>query len=399
VLPDRIDPLQQPAGLSGYLDACATSPPAAAVLAELARAQASGWANPSSLHGPGLAAAEVLERSRQRLAEALGARSEQVVFCSGGTEAAAAALWGLAADLPPARLLLSAVEHPAVAAAAARLQRIGWQTRTIPVDGRGHIQFSELESLLAPPTRLVSVIWGQNEVGTLAPVERIGLLCRERGIRFHTDAVQVVGHLPINAARLPVDAFSFSAHKLQGPRGIGAVVVAEGMPFAPLIGGGPQEAGRRGGTEPVVLAAGFACAVQLAVDRLHAHGGCDPIAGARGALQEALLALPGSRLTGCPDQRLPHHISLVLASPRGTPLPGRAIVTAMARQGLAISSGSACSSGRDGGSAVLRALGLEPPWDRAGIRLSLGPWLRPEELAAVPAALERACIEVARATG
>lgn len=385
-------------GLGGYLDACATTPPAPAVLAAMMEAQAGAWANPSSLHGYGLAAAEDLERSRAAIAGALGARSDQVVFCSGGTEAAVAALWGLAADLPPGRLLISAVEHPAVAAGARLLQRLGWQLDVIPVDQLGRPDLQSLEPLLQPPTRLVSVIWGQNEVGTLAPIASIGALCRDRGIRFHSDAVQVIGHLPINLASLPVDALSFSAHKLQGPRGIGALVVGADVPLAPLIGGGPQEGGRRGGTEAAVLARGFAKALELAVARLAANGGSDPIAPERQALQDALLQLQGCRLTGCPEQRLPHHISLLLASERGTPLPGRRIVAAMARQGLAISSGSACSSGLDRGSPVLRAMGYDAAWSAAGIRLSLGPWLAPADLAAVPAALERACAEVAQAS-
>ncbi|MFO7629477.1 MAG: cysteine desulfurase family protein [Prochlorococcaceae cyanobacterium] len=391
---------QAPArGLAGYFDACATSPPALEVLAAMAQAQESSWANPSSLHRQGLAAAETLERSRQRVAAAIGAQAEELVFCSGGSEAAAAALWGLAANLPPGRLLISAVEHAAVPAGCRALQRLGWQLQTIPVDRHGHLDLNALEALLDPPTRLVSVIWGQNEVGTLAPIARIGALCKARGIRIHSDAVQVAGHLPIDFANLPLDALSFSAHKLQGPRGIGALAVRRGLPLAPLIGGGSQEGGRRGGTEAVVLASGFAAALDLAQARLVAAGGIDPIAAERQTLQDAVLKLEGCQLTGCPQQRLPHHISLLVATRQGRPLPGRRIVAAMDRQGFAISSGSACSSGQDKGSAVLRAMGFDGAWSVAGIRLSLGPWLAPEDLAALPAALERACAEVDRATG
>lgn len=393
---ERIPKTAAPVHLSGYFDACATSPPAGAVIEAMEAVQGRAWGNPSSLHRQGLLAAEELERSRERLARALGARSEQLLFCSGGSEAAVAALWGLAVDLPPGRVLLSAVEHPAVIAGCDLLRRLGWELDVIPVDALGRIDLNAFEALLAPPTRLVSVIWGQNEIGTLAPVASIGALCRQRGIRFHTDAVQVVGHLPIDASQLPIDAISFSSHKLQGPRGIGAVLVAEGIPWVPLIGGGPQEGGRRGGTESVVLATGFACAVELAVERLTSHGGVDPIDAPRRVLQQELLQMPGCQLTGCPEHRLPHHISLLLADEHGSALSGRRIVEAMARRGIAISSGSACSSGHDRGSAVLRALGLSSPWDRAGIRLSLGPWLPKADLRALPESLRQARAEVAR---
>ncbi len=373
-----------------YLDACATAPPAEAVRWAMAEAERTAWANPSSLHGFGLAAAERLERSRQAIAASLGASRARLTFCSGGTEAAQLALLGVAAALPPGRLLISAVEHPAVTAAAVQLQRRGWSLATLPVDRLGRVRLEALDALLEPPTRLVSVIWGQSEVGTVQPIEAIGVRCRAAGVLLHTDAVQVVGHRPIHFDALPVDLLSFTAHKLQGPRGLGVLVSRPTLEVVPLISGGGQEEGLRGGTEAVVLAAGLAAALELCDARLTAHRGVDPIVGLRNALQERLLALPGLELSGCPEQRLPHHLSLLVSDAAGQALPGRRLVQALWREGIAASSGTACRSGQLGGSAVLRAMGFAEARAASGLRLSLGPWLDASILDRVPDALASA---------
>jgi cysteine desulfurase len=384
-------------GLKGYLDACATSPPSAAVLEAMARAMATAWANPSSLHGPGLAAAESLERSRQLLADRLGADAEELIFTSGATESIHLALRGTAQQLEPGRLVISAVEHPATLAAAAHLARQGWTVAVVPVDRRGVLQLEALEALLTPPTRLVSLIWGQSEVGSLQPLALAGALCRAAGVPLHVDAVQVVGHLPVGFASLPVELLTCTAHKLQGPRGIGLLLRRRGQRLSAQQGG-PQEAGLRGGTEPVVLAAGFAQAVVEATDRLERHGQRDPLSGSRDRLLQQLLELPGVRLSGPEptdlDGRLPHHISLLLSTPGGVALAGRQLVRHLAQEGLAVSSGSACSSGSGGplggASPVLRAMGYGDAEAASGLRLSLGPWLDDRDLDAVPEALARA---------
>ncbi len=382
--------------LSRYLDAAATSPPAAEVLAAMAAMAPLAWANPSSLHDPGLAAAELLERSRIRIGAALGAEPGQLVFCSGGSEAIHLALLGSAALLEPGRLLISAVEHPATRAAASLLQRQGWQLQVLPVNRQGLVDPEILAAWLEPPTRLVSLIWGQSEVGTLQPLERLGALCRQAGVRLHVDAVQVVGHGPVNLAQLPVDLLSCTAHKLQGPRGVAALALASGLELAPLIGGGSQEGGRRGGTEPVLLAHGFAEALDLAAARLAAGGGRDPLAPLRDQLWGRLCALEGLRISGpAPGggvERLPHHLSLLVSSDDGRPLSGRALVRALARRGWAVSSGSACSSNgaASAASPILLAMGYGEQEAASGLRLSLGPWLRPEDLERFPEDLEAA---------
>lgn len=393
----------EPTGAGGlYLDACATTPPAAEVLELMARVQAAAWANPASLHGYGLVAAEQLERDRLRISSSLGCQPTELVFTSGGTEAIHTALLGVAACLPPGRLLISAVEHPASEAAARQLEQRGWQLERLPVDRQGLLDLQSLDRLLAPPTRLVSLIWGQSEVGTIQPIAEIGARCRRAGVLLHVDAVQVVGQLPLAFETLPVDLLSCAAHKLQGPRGIGALLVRQGVPFAPLLGGGGQEGGRRGGTEAVALVAGFAQALALAEGRRQAGADPLPVEELRNALLHALLALPQVRLSG-PDPRdstaaarLPHHISLLVADSAGRPISGRRLVRALWQQGVAASSGSACSSGRAAGKAegspspILLAMGYSEAEAASGVRLSLGPWLSCTDLEGVPAALERA---------
>jgi cysteine desulfurase len=389
-----------------YLDSCATTPPAPEVLEVMAAVHAEAWANPSSLHGFGLAAAERLERSRLRVGEILGCEASQVLFTSGGTESIHAALLGAAADGPAARLLISAVEHPATVAAANQLQQRGWQVERLPVDRLGLVDLEALELLLAPPTRLVSLIWGQSEVGTIQPIEAIGRRCRQAGVLLHVDGVQVVGHQPVAFNALPIDLLSMASHKLQGPRGVGALLVRSDLRLKPFIGGGGQEGGRRGGTEPVALVAGFARALDLCAARLQAHGGRDPIAALRDGLLAQLLQLEGVHLSG-PDPRdpaaparLPHHLSLLMATPSGKPISGRRLVQTIWQQGYAVSSGSACSSGRGANpwglapSPILQAMGYPDDQAASGLRISLGHWLTAADLEGVPGAVERGRLRV-----
>ena len=370
------------AALATYFDTSATTPPAEAVLQVMAEVQTTAWANPSSLHGPGLAASEQLERCRQSLANLLGCDADELVVTSGGTESIHLALLGAAAPLQPGRLLISAVEHPAGQAAASRLAERGWQVQTIPVNCQGLLDLNAFEELLSPPTRLVSLIWGQNEVGTLQPIEVIGALCRAAGVLLHVDAVQVLGHLPISFRDLPVDLLSGAAHKLQGPRGVGLLLLRKGVAFQGQLLGGGQEGGRRGGTEPVVLLAGLTKALELARQ-------VPSPAPLRNQLLGKLLSVPGVRLSG-PDPgpwRLPHHISLLISADDGRPVAGRWLVRELARQGYATSSGSACSSSGSAASPVLLAMGYSEDEACSGIRISLGPWHTAADGEALAAAL------------
>ena len=372
-----------------YLDACAAVPPDPGVLARMLEHQQRCWANPSSVHPAGIAAAELLERSRQTLLDLMGCPTGQVIFTSGGTEADNLALLGTAGTLSPGRLLLSPLEHPAVSAAAQRLRQQGWEVVTLAVDSSGLIDLAQLEPLLQPPTKLVSIAWASSDLGTLQPMERIGELCRAAGVVLHSDAVQVLGQLPLMRLQpLPVDLLSLSAHKFQGPRGIGALVLREPRPLQAQVVGGGQEGGLRSGTESPWLASALVDALQLREQQqpaLEQH-----LRALRQGLQQELLHRSGLQLSGAKEegQRLPHHLSVLLATADGVPRSGRAAVRALARHGLAVSSGSACSSGRDQASQALLALGLDDRWARSGLRLSLGPWHTSSALAGVADLLE-----------
>lgn len=377
-----------------YLDACAAAPPHPLVLAAMAEYQADCWANPSSLHSAGLMAADLLERSRLEFAALIGLKKGKVIFTSGGTEANNLALFGVCRRLTPGRLLLSPLEHQSVKAAAAQLRLEGWQIELLPVDQQGLVKLEELEKLLEPPTRLLSLVWGSAEVGTLQPMAAVAALCKAKGVLLHSDAVQVTGELLVDLEAIPVDLLSISAHKFQGPRGVGALLLADGIELQPQIHGGGQEGGYRSGTEPVILAAGMVKALEL-------RQTCQPhpaeqLAQLRDHLMEQLLALIGVRLSGPSNlkQRLPHHLSLLLSSPEGVPLSGRSMVRAMARGGVACSSGSACSSGRELANSNLLALGLSDAEAASGLRFSFGPWLEPSDLDEIPALFERCLAEL-----
>ncbi len=358
----------------------------------MAEVQESCWGNPSSRHPHGLAAADCLERSRWQIARAVNSSAQELIFTSGATESVHLALLGLGLAQPPGRLVISAVEHPAVQAAAQQLEHQGWDVTVWPVDRLGRIDLDHCDRLLAPPTRLVSVIWGQSEVGTLQPIQTIGAYCRNRGIAFHTDATQVISQGVPDWQALPVDLLSGSAHKFGGPKGTGFLLVRDEQrqQMLTLQGGGGQEQGLRGGTEPVALIAGMAHAMGL-LPRwrepapIHANPGeiTDPVMRLRNRLLQALIKDQRLQVTGDPDRRLPHHISFLAMTRAGESLPGRQLVRELAARGVSCSSGSACSSGKDVGSAVLAAMGFSTDQQRAGLRLSLGPWNHDPDIAAV----------------
>ena len=373
-----------------YLDAAAASPPSDAVLAAMQQVQQHAWANPSSLHGHGLAAAEVLERCRWQIATRFGVQPDQLTITSGATESVHLALLGTAARLQPGRLVISAVEHPAVAAAAQQLQRLGWQLEHWPVDRRGVIQLDAIDRMLSPPTRLVSIGAAQGEVGSLQPLPTVAAICRQRGVILHSDATQLVPQGLFDFNRLGVDLLSLSAHKCQGPRGVGLLIRNREIDLAALLGGGGQEDGNRSGTEPVALVAGMATALANLPDydpsqQLLPPGSVPRLRQQRDTLLAALLNCPHVQLLGADlEHRLPHHIALLVGRGADDPVAGRTLVRRLADVGIACSSGSACSSGQSSDSAVLTAMDVPKDWRQSGLRLSLGPWLTDEQLDQVP---------------
>ena len=372
-----------------YLDACAATPLADGLEQRLLAYQRQAWANPSSLHPAGLDAAELLERSRQRLLELLGCPTGQVVFTSGGTEADNLALLGICRSQAPGRLLISAFEHAAIRRCAEQLGCEGWQVEVLPLDSHGRIDLEALETLLLPPTRLVSVAWASSELGVLQPMQDIARLCQQAGVPLHSDAVQVVGQLPATELLpLPVDALSISAHKFQGPRGVGALVMPKPQGLQPQLLGGGQESGLRSGTESPWLVAAMVDALELRFNQQPQLAAA--MAELRDGLWQQLSAVRGLDRVGRWGRAecLPHHLALVLSSAQGEPLSARAAVRQLAQAGVAVSSGSACSSGNDQANPALVALGYGPRQARSGLRLSVGPWLQSEDFQALPALLE-----------
>ena len=383
-----------------YLDAAATTPPRPNVLRCMDRIQKDAWANPSSLHGPGLIAAEALGRCRAQIAAALNAEQDQLIFTSGATESVHLALLGAMDQQPVGRLVISAVEHPAVEAAAQVLVQRGWVLERWPVDATGVLKLDQLDRLLAPPTRMVSLIWAQSEVGTLQPLLRIGAACRERGVLIHTDATQLLPQGLIDWSSLPVDLLSFSSHKLQGPRGVGLLLHRQGLIQQPMQGGGGQEGGLRAGTEPVALIAGLAEALQTLphFDPFHQStppGATPQLLGWRDRLQAKIEAIDGvTVLHGETTPRLPNHLACLITTAGGSPLSGRRLVRELARRNVACSSGSACRSGKVQDSSVLSAMGVETALRQSLLRFSLGPWIDLAVLDQVPERLQlaiRAC--------
>ena len=377
-----------------YLDGSATAPLRESVITCMVKAQQRGWGNPSSLHRIGCDAAESLERARLSIANSLGADRSEILFNSGATESAHLALLGLAKTESPGRLVISAVEHPAVTAAAEQLLAYGWTVERWPVDIHGQVQMQHLDRLLKPPTKIVSMIWGQSEVGTLQPIEAVGTACRSRRIPFHTDATQVLSQGCPNWSELPVDLLTASAHKCGGPRGIGLLLIRQDIVerMQPLLTGGQQENGLRAGTESPVLAQGMAAAFHdigpSQANQVEISG--SGIAPVRDALLTLLCQTHGFRLSGHPRERLPHHISVLVSDRHGQPMSGRALVRALDCEGIAASSGSACSSGRDSDSPILEAMGVDPLWRRSGLRLSLGYWINPSSVPEISDRLQKA---------
>jgi len=336
------------------------------------------YGNPSSTHALGRSAAEGLARARQLIARSAGVRPPQVVLTSGGTEADNLAVIGLTlgaiASGRGRHVIVSAIEHEAVLAAAGHLERWhGVEVTRLPVDNSGRTDAALLRAALRDDTALVSVQHANNEVGTLQPVRALGVEARERGALLHVDAVQTAGWLSLDPAESPelstADAVSVSAHKLGGPKGVGALILRTRAPLEPIIHGGGQEGERRSGTENVAGAVGLAVALQLAEAEREAHPEMwSAEARRRDAFSAAVVdAVPGARLTGHAVERLPAHASFVVPGLGGEPL-----LQALDDRGILASSGSACAAGRDEPSPVLLAMGYDPDTARTAIRFTWG---------------------------
>jgi cysteine desulfurase len=352
-----------------YLDHSATTPPRSEAIALMQQVMTAQWGNPSSLHQWGQRSAEVLEQARSRVAGLLNADAEAIVFTSGGTEANNLAILGIARRYStPQHLIISSIEHSAISEPARMLERQGWQVTRLSVNAQGRIDPIDLQAALQPNTVLVSVIYGQSEVGTLQPIEAIGKMVRAHGALFHTDAVQVAGRLPINVQQLPVDLLSLSSHKFYGVQGAGALYVRPGVEILPLWGGGGQEQNLRSGTQAVPAIAALGIAAELAGQEVEVE--VPRLMHLRDRLFDLLADVAELEVTGDRLHRLPHHVSFCLPQAEG--MSGKTLVRHLNFAGIAISSGSACNSGKLTPSPVLLAMGYDDRAAKSGIRLTLG---------------------------
>ncbi|OGB88869.1 MAG: cysteine desulfurase NifS [candidate division NC10 bacterium RIFCSPLOWO2_02_FULL_66_22] len=363
-----------------YLDHNATTPLHPEVLAAMLPFLTERFGNPSSLHAWGQEARQALEQARTTVARALGSGDkDSVVFTAGGTEADNLALLGAAAaqETRGRHVIVSAVEHHAVLHAAAHLQRHGFAVTRLPVDGQGLLDPDEVRRAIRPDTILVSLLHGNNETGVLFPIDRVGRICRERGVTFHTDAVQSFGKLPLDVGALQVDLLSLSGHKIHGPKGVGALCIRRGTQMQALIHGGTQERSRRAGTENVAAAVGLARATELAL--LDQEAAAKRLADLRDRLEHGLMsALRGVLRNGHAIERLPHTTNLAFAGAEA-----ESLILALDLSGVGISSGAACSSGSLEPSHVLAAMGLPRERAESSVRFSLGRGTTPEEIARV----------------
>jgi len=353
-----------------YLDYSATTPPRPEVIALMQTVMAEHWGNPSSLHHWGNRSAIALERSRAQIGRLVNAPAETIVFTSGGTEADNLALCGITQQYAqPQHLIISSVEHSAVAEPARQLERQGWQVTRLLVDGTGRINPMDLEAAIQPNTALISIIWGQSEIGTVQPIAQLGAIARRRGVIFHTDAVQIAGRLAIDVQTLPVDLLSISSHKIYGPQGAGALYVRPDVTLLPMMRGGGQEDGWRSGTQAIGVLAGFGLAAELIQSEMGEES--HRLMLLRDQLFEQLVGT-GLKPTGSLTSRLPHHASFWMPDADGETLSGKTLVRQMNLAGIGISAGAACSSGKLSPSLIMKAIGFNDRMAKTGIRLSLG---------------------------
>lgn len=351
-----------------YLDHAATTPVDPAVLeAMLPFLTEKPW-NASAIYAGGREAREAVERARAQVAHLIGATPDEIYFTSGGTESINWALKGLPTPHVNGRPhgLVSAIEHSAVLETADALRRMGWDITYIPVTSQGVVEPDNVDKRITVRTVFVSVMFANNEVGTIQPIPEIGAICRAKNVLFHVDAVQGAGCVPIAVKNLQADLLSISAHKLYGPKGVGALYVRQGIPFGRWMDGGSQERGMRAGTVNVPGIVGFGVACERARDVSPTES--ERIRSLRDHLcQEVLASVPDVQVTASEAPRLPHFAHLCF---RG--LEGEAILTGLDASGVYASAGAACSAGSTEPSHVLTAMGIPLEWARGAVRLTLG---------------------------
>ncbi|HUI78107.1 MAG TPA: cysteine desulfurase family protein [Bryobacteraceae bacterium] len=355
-----------------YLDNNATTPILPEVFEAMKPYFGEHFGNASSIHHHGQETRAAVERARESVAGLLGCQASEIVFTSGGTEADNLAIFGvlsevLTAGVAGSHVITSTVEHHAVLNACKRLATLGCDVTYLPVDGQGQVDPDDVRRTLRPSTKLITIMMANNETGVVQPVEEIGKTAAEGGVRFHTDAVQAVGKVPVDVGRCGCDLLTLSGHKIHAPQGVGALYVKKGLQLRPMLYGGSHERSRRAGTENVPGIVALGKAAELARQSLDAGGG-RTMATMRDRLQTAVSeAVEATGVNGGRSPRVPNTTSIYFDY-----IEGESLVIALDLKGLAVSTGAACSSGAIEPSHVLMAMGLEPDRARASIRFSLG---------------------------
>jgi cysteine desulfurase len=372
-----------------YLDYNATTPVDHAVLEAMLPYFAEHFGNASSIHSTGQRARSAVETARESVAALIGAKASEIVFTSGGTEADNLAIFGTveASRKPRKHVVTTTIEHHAVLNACQELERRGVEVSYVPVGGEGVVDPFDIRRALRPETVLITVMHANNEIGTIQPIAEIGRIARESDVLFHSDAVQSAGKLALDANRLGVDFLSLSAHKIYGPKGVGALYVRSGAPLEPQFRGGHHERDRRPGTENVPGIVGLGRAAELA--RRQLGEALESIGALRDRLEQALIEqVPTVRVNGDPSRRVPNTTNLTFSG-----AGGEALLIALDLEGIACSTGAACSSGAVEPSHVLTAIGLTHDEARSSLRFSLGRPTTDEEidqaLRIIPAVIER----------
>ncbi len=360
-----------------YTDNAATTRVAAEVLEAMLPYFRNEYGNASALYSLGQGSADALKTARAQVAKVLNADAAEIVFTGSGTEADNMALIGVM-NSPVAKgkkhLITTVIEHPAMLRTAERLEKQGFSVTYLPVDGDGLISLSQLEEAICDDTALVSIMFANNEIGTIQPIAEIGALCKSKGVLFHTDAVQAFGAVPIDVKAMNIDLLSLSAHKINGPKGVGALYLKKGIALRPVVFGGGQERGLRGGTENIPGIVGLGHAAQLRADNLEEYS--QKMTALRDRLIDGVLtAIPKVQLTGHKDKRLPAIASFVIEA-----IEGESLLLMLDMAGICASTGSACSTGSLDPSHVLMGIGLKHEVAHGSLRLSLGGYNTVEEI-------------------
>lgn len=350
-----------------YADNAATTKMSRRAIEAMLPYMADNFANPSSLHSAGQRAKDALEASREAIADCIGASPKEIYFTSGGSEADNQALLSAAAigaKKGKKHIISTAFEHHAVIHTLEKLEKQGFEVELLDVHSHGNISAEQVAAAIREDTCLVSIMYANNEIGSVLPIADIGRVCRERGVIFHTDAVQAAGHLKINVAEEKIDMLSLSAHKFHGPKGIGVLYCRRGIPLTNLIEGGAQERGKRAGTENLPAIAGMAAALSDACENLEKNAA--KVSALRDRLIVGLSKIPHSALNGDPVNRLPGNVSFCFEG-----IEGESLLLLLDEVGIEASSGSACTSGSLDPSHVLLAIGRPHEVAHGSLRLSL----------------------------